>query len=572
MEPTAAGKSRSRILAVGVIVLCVLGVVAAAITYTSRRLHRTPLVTLVRADLPVLDLRLKLVDADGEEIAADRSRLARATAAAPQADPAGCPALAGGDQRVEITPPEGTKSAHCPPRAIWAVRHSPLALTLSFSRPEKILPLLEQNGPFRSFLESRFTQGVLHAPKLLAALRAEDLGLTGLQGTFLAMLARESLAAQARLHYDISHGRRGFVYSFVRDQCPYAAKALPVIARVLTRSAYRVPGLGEPVLEMRIGLQRLFLAEDQGRVYVGNGLEALLNVLDQAQVADDPAGAPLVLTMRGEAFVDHLPRLLTGGPVFPVDLGFGLAADTPDYLQIPGGPYARHLRPRIFKGVLAAIPHDAFAALATSFHLPPDLPDAAWRELADRGPSPRPGAGPDEAGVAVIWDLSARQEGSSALGVAVATQTTPGQAGRLADLFAKPELTDQCGGGTVFLAATTRPLLTRMKEACERQSLSILDWERGARAEALHGSQLLALINPGVGMRELFLAGGAGDPGQTAGEERRVEQYRDAKAALRRECEPTFARLPIFAFAGTAAPEAGTIRLAGMHISQGAAK
>ncbi len=158
------------------------------------------------------------------------------------------------------------------------------------------------------------------------------------------------------------------------------------------------------------------------------------------------------------------------------------------------------------------------------------------------------------------------------MGVVIAGQSAPDAAQQFKSLFADPKLTAACGGGTVFLAATSEMLLTRMKEACERQSLSVLDWEKGSLAEDFSSRQLLFFLNPGTGMRELFLAGGAGAGEQTDSAVPWKRQYEKAKAGMRADSETVFGGLPIFAYSGNAAQATGTVTLKGVNVRQGAAK
>ena len=152
-----------------------------------------------------------------------------------------------------------------------------------------------------------------------------------------------------------------------------------------------------------------------------------------------------------------------------------------------------------------------------------------------------------EAGVAILWDFNADYDPPSHMGVVIANQTSPDEVDDFRRYFTDRDLTASCGGGTVFLAATSRGLLTRMKEACDRQSLSVLDWERGAKTETLHSAQLLLFMDPGTAMRELFLAGGAkrADAGEFAPEWK--QQYEKAKEAMRTDSEKVFRVLPILA-------------------------
>ncbi|MCX5882088.1 MAG: hypothetical protein NTU74_09900, partial [Deltaproteobacteria bacterium] len=303
-------------------------------------------------------------------------------------------------------------------------------------------------------------------------------------------------------------------------------------------------------------------------------LEALINVMESIQppTATDTPNTPIVLSVRAEAFLDNLLPVMTGQPAFEMDLGFGLSKETPDVLRFPAGKFGGHLRPKIFKGVLAGIPHDAFAAVVTSFYLPPDMSPEAWRKLALEGPGDPPANGPEEAGIAFIWDLASEGDEVTSMGVVIASQGAPDQAHRFKNFFTNSNLTAACGGGTVFLAATSELLLTRMKEACVRQSLSVLDWEKGSLAEEFSSKQLLFFLNPGAGMRELFLAGGAKKSDQTDATSPWKQQYEKAKAVMRTDSEMVFGGLPIFAYSGNAAPAAKTVELKGVNVRQGTAK
>lgn len=576
MESTAAAKSKRFIITA--IVLAVAACVAILFLLTWKALPKATLSAFVRGDLPMLTLDLQFIDINRNEIPAGETRLASEVPApgkAPEAGTDACPEMVGGDIRGGSEVKAGDRlSDKCPKTVKWVVKRHPIGLSLYFAEPQKVLSFVEKNKAFNEIRQSRLVQGIFHDPLRNAGIRAEDLGLEGLEGAFIAKIVKESIAAHGRLHYDVVHGRKGFVYSFVRNECPYAAKVLPVICRVLARSGYKIPKLKEPILEMRIGLQRVFITEYETRVFVSNGLEALINVLESIQPLNgtDAPNTPIVLSVRAEAFVDNLLPVMIGRPAFQMDLGFGLSGETPDVLCFPAGKLTGHLRPGIFKGVLAAIPHDAFAAVAASFHLPPDMPPEAWRKLALEGPGDPPATGPEETGVAFIWDLSSEGTAVTGMGVVIANQSAPDNVQQFRNLFTDAKLTASCGGGTVFLAATSEMLLTRMKESCERQSLSVLDWEKGSLADAFTSRQLLFFLNPGTGMRELFLAGGARSSDQIDPVSPWKQQYEKAKAGMRLDSETVFAGLPIFAYSGNAAQAAGTVALKGITVRQGAPK
>jgi hypothetical protein len=214
-----------------------------------------------------------------------------------------------------------------------------------------------------------------------------------------------------------------------------------------------------------------------------------------------------------------------------------------------------------------------FAALVTSYHLSPDMISEDWERLATQGPEIPSGDAPREGGIAIIWDLDAQSGGVTNMGVVIANQTHPDEFEQFKAYFRKEELTAECGGGTVFLAATSQRLLLRMREACGGQSLSILDWERGGRAKEWKDAQLLLFMNPGLGMREVFLAGGAAEGG-SAGEfePEWKQQYERAKETMRRESEEMFSSLPIFAYWGKAPEAAKVFELKGFTVKQGASR
>ena len=571
---TKAGKAGNLIAGLSLTAI----VLALFVLWTCKGLHSARLSESVRSDLPMLELNVKLIDVNGNAIAPGPSRLLGTAAKGEQkpaaAVPEGCAELMGGDTGERSTLGDmKDRPGDCPKTATWIVRRHPIAFSLYFQDANKLLALFDGHTQAKELFQTRFFQGIFYDPLHSAGVRAEDLKLEGLQGAFLATLLREALQARSELHYDLAHGKKGFVFSFVREACPFAAKALPAAVRALARNGYRIPKLSEPVIEMRIGLQRFFLTQYEDRVYLANGLEALLNVMESlpAPVKNLPK-TPLVLTTRAEAFVDKLLPVMVGEPTWSLDLGIDFSEEAPGVLQFAPGKCARQLRPKIFKGVPAGIPQDVLGAVVTSFHLTPGMTKEEWQRLASQGPGEPTPSGVPEAGVAILWDLTAEDDPPSQIGVVIANQTAPDEVDSFKRYFADQELTAACGGGTVFLAATSRSLLTRMKEACERQSLSVLDWERGAKTKAFENAQLMLFMNPGTAMRELLLAGGA-KSGETGDfEPQWKQQYEKAKEAMRQDGAKVFKTLPIVAYAGSASATAPTVQLKGFTVTQGVSR
>jgi hypothetical protein len=545
--------------------------VAAGVLLT-RKAAETPLAKLVKPDLPMLELRVKTRDLDGDDLTAEESRIADGREAPVATEH--CPALVGGDDASATTASSSTpRPADCPRVATWYVKTHPIALSLYFEQGKELLAWYDGHPEARELARSRFVQGLFQGLWNSLKVKAEDLKLEGLQGEFMNTLVREAIAAHGQLHYDLVHGREGWVLSFRRGDSAYAVKALPVMASLLASSGYKLAKLPAPVLEMRVGLQRFFLTEYQDRVYLAHGLEALLNVIESLT---PPAGgipdAPASLTLRAEVFVDKILPVMAGTDSLDLTVRFALKDGELGSLSLPAGPWTRHLHARIFEGVLAAIPHDSFAAVATSLRLPATWTEQDWRKLATDGPAPQAESAPEESGFAVVWDFDGQDSPAGAVGVIVANQTEPQATGAYQQYLRKTDLSAECGGGALFLAATSERLLNRMKESCARQSLSPLDWERGAAKQRYSSAQLAAFVNPGTGLKELFLAGGAaGDEDAGDFAPRWKQDYEKAKAAMRKDGDTLFGRLPILAYAGRAGG-GQTVTLEGFAVSQGGGK
>ncbi|MGD0959092.1 MAG: hypothetical protein ABSB19_04720 [Methylomonas sp.] len=570
------------------IVSVLLAGLAVALAYhyygpqSAARANGAPLHRMVKTGLPMLELSIKLRDSDDKDLDATDSRIAddaplpaeEERCRAGEGEPTNEQYLQGGDTR-QPSQAAGSKNrpADCPQRALWYVRKHPIAFSLYFNDGARFLDWWEQPS-VRGVVASRFVQGLFYGLLQSLKVKAEQLRVEGLQGEFLGGLLRDALGAQAELHYDMAHGDHGWVFSYSRYASNYAELALPAMAGLLAANGYSTPKLTEPLLEMKIGMQRLFLTEYRRRIYLAQSLEALLNVIESLPPPEqqpERRRAPLQLVVRAEAFIDNLLPALTGAPVWRPHMDFTLEDDNLGDLILPGGPWQTALHDKIYEGVLAAIPHDAFAGLAASIKLPPDLNLQDWRNLVGAGPAAAVGQEPG--GLALVWDF---EPGSpqGAIGVIIANPDTPQANPAYSRYLRKPALSAECGGGSVFLAASSATLLSRMQDACNLQSLSPLDWARGSEKQRYTQARLLAFFNPGVALKELFLAGGGADdkdqndfkpnylqtgsddspPQQTAGDANLEPQwkldYLNAKAAMRKEGEPLFAGLPIFSYAG----------------------
>lgn len=529
-----------------------------------RQLTTAPLSLLTRPGLPMLDLIVKLQDVNGDELDASDSLIASNQQPATEDDE--CPALEGGDIRAPtVLTANVQRSEHCPRQAVWYVTNHPVAFTLYFNKGKTFLEWWDSEPQVKNLLDNRFVKGLFFGLLKSLKIKAEQLQIPGMQGEFLNHVLRDAIAANAELHYDLAHGEQGWVLSYRRENSDFADQALPAMAGILASSGYRLPKLPEPILELRIGLQHFFITQFQQRIYLAQSLEALLNVIDNVTPLESPNPGALSLVFRAEALIDNLLPVLTGAEEFTAQFNFDLAAGRLGNLNLTAGPWQKQLHPQIFEGVLASIPHDAFAALAGSVQMSPTMTGEDWRKLATDGPSPTP-AGGDPGGMAVVWDFDAKSP-TGAIGFIVANPNKPQASPAFQQYLRNPELSSECAGGSVFLAATAASLLTRMQESCEHQSLSPLDWQRGNDKARYLSAQLFTFINPGAAMRELFLAGGADDSAEVSEFSPRWRQdYETAKIAMRREGDKLFHGLPIFSYAGQA--NGDPVNLEGKTISQ----
>jgi hypothetical protein len=171
-----------------------------------------------------------------------------------------------------------------------------------------------------------------------------------------------------------------------------------------------------------------------------------------------------------------------------------------------------------------------------------------WNRVAHEGLPAATAPGRDPAGIALVWDLSAKSAALSDVGIAV--QPGGGEIdAQLSGYLRANALHATCAGGSVWLAATTELLLTRMREACERQSPSLLDWRTGGEA-----SQLVLLVDPRVGLAEM-IAGGIGTAtGERDGEASKdpewKRRYLEAVERARASGDGTLGRLPALVYSG----------------------
>lgn len=496
----------------------------------------------------VVPVALTVYDRHGETVAPGESRYV----AAPQSTPADAP--------PKSTPTPGVTK-------LDLYRRVP-ALTVRFRNGEEVLRWLDENEGAKTFLRSAAVAGIFNDVLETLRVRTDDLDLSGVKGMTVEKLAREAISAGGALHFDPFEGPKGFVFSFERKSAPIISGILPPLVAALSRRAYDVTGTTAPVEEITLGRQTLFLTEDNGRVFVAAGLKALLNAMEIPKGLVPPApGTALEVQLRSAAFLDKLLPVVAGRDEldaiwrasFPAPKG-------PAQLSLAVGPANAlgHLSKKISDGVFAAVPQDVFGAFVTSFRLPPDMTPEDWNKLATEGAQSAPAAPAPEGGFGLIWDFDPEDTVSpTKIGVIVAApKVKEGERGLGAYFDSESVSIESCGGNTVWIASTSETLLTRMKESCDRQSPSFLNWfEAGRVPEPLRGPQLFLALQPGIGLQDMQALGLASRSTDSSGGETAPEwktAYDAAVARASQEAEKTFASLPVFLFGG-AADAQGTV-------------
>ena len=140
--------------------------------------------------------------------------------------------------------------------------------------------------------------------------------------------------------------------------------------------------------------------------------------------------------MRAEAFVDKLLPVMVGEPAWEMDFGFGLSEDPRDPPVCRRASSPKHLRPKVFKGVLAGIPHDVFAAVVTSSYLPPDMTIEEWRKLAaQRTGQPHGRRSRGSRLCLALGPFDSEGEQVTNIGVVIANQKAPDEVDSIQALF-----------------------------------------------------------------------------------------------------------------------------------------
>ena len=569
MEEIQAPTGRRTIRAL--VIVSVLGfLVTCAVVACGRALKEYGLGDSLGTSAPVLELHVAYYNTQDKKLDAAGSAAQQSTSPADVARPE-CAAVAGGDKGVSAPRAKRTywgepTPVPCPLVAYWNVYRHPVAFSMYVTKGADLTAWYDKNSAFLAVRDSVLWQGVTRQLSTLFKVRAEDLELEGFKGQFLQELGREALAADAVVHYDVVHGAGGVVFSFVRDKAPILAAALPVIVKTVATNGYRVAALSEPIIELRMQGMRLYLVEQEGRVLVGSSLEGLLNVIAEAMAPPPALKGSVTVVVRTETYLDKLLKVATGAAEFPVALSFDLSENTMMVAEglLPKAHLYKSFGPSTSLGVLAAVPHDALGALVMGAHVPVAQPVDKWTIPAQTPTT----AG----GISLVWDMSA-EDGSVHVGIAVPAppnarnvqkdEAKEDTAVTMKDYLSDNGVSSPCAGGALWLVASSDRLLARMKDSCEKQSLSVLDL-KGLNPSLLPEQQLSLFFNTSVWLKEMYRIGGGATPRQEA-----TDAEKAAVATLLANVDALAATLPVIGFTGKVDATTEELRLKGFSANVG---
>jgi hypothetical protein len=516
------------------------GIAAAVAALAWFGLHRISSAPLTVAGVPRINLAVSVIDREGAPAETTPTPTAdRTPASADFWRPRPTPTLepAERDESIELA-------------------RAPIAVSVYVLDGGSLLAWASSNPSARAILDSELVQGMSKDVLRAIRVRGEDLKLQGVQGPFLDALARDVISANAVIHYDHSRGRRGYVLAFERGRSSLAGRLLPLIVGAVGKREYRVGSLGVSIIEIVLGPQRLFVTERGGEVYLGSSVAALLNLILESPPPPSGAQGTIAVTARAEAWLRDLVPATTGQDHFDLTWTADLREkNSPGEIRAGSAEFFGLLQPSLDQAVLSAMPRDAFAVVAASVPFPhAQASDDRQRFEAD------PGA--KSAGIAIAWDFELTDKLRTQVGVAALARRDEEQPA-LASLVSDGAFSDQCAGGAVLLAATSELLLTRMREACNGQSIG-LDDRIPAGNEAPQivlavaaGDALVQVLDRGIGVaKEERISGIPNDAGVADWR----KKYDEAVEHARDSAVKTLAALPNVVFTGRATNQGAVLK------------
>ena len=180
----------------------------------------------------------------------------------------------------DATPDTDTKKNplnECAPEADWLLVKATPAHTVFFNKGDEFVNALSaETSPLRQLLQKPVFSGLFQDWSDNLRVSGDDLAISDLKGVLVKTVVAEALKAQAQLHVDTSHGSKGYVFSFAYqgdgNHSATAARFVGLAIDHLALRKYNVVKLSQPVFELLVGTQRVFVGLYGPRIYLGNSL------------------------------------------------------------------------------------------------------------------------------------------------------------------------------------------------------------------------------------------------------------------------------------------------------------
>ncbi len=577
MEEIQAQGGKPRAVRIVVVLALVAFLATCAVIAAGRFLRGYSLRDALSPDVPVLELHVAFVDTLAkrkEADAAEGKEAQNGAEAPPEATPfvssamtpaAVCPVVVGGD--LGATPPKRRRyiweptPVPCPLEATWRVYRNPVAVSVFLVRGSDAIAWYDSNPKVATLRDSGLWRGMVRQLADSVKVRAEELELADWKGEFVQPLVRDALSANASFHHDLIHGVGGIVFAFDRTKAHLVDKALPILIRGLATNAYKVKGYEQPLVELRFHGRTFFVTQVGDLVVLGSSLEGLLNVLEQRPFSVPRDRGSVLAVVRPESFVDRLLIASVGAPQWPLSVSFELSATRSEIVgaTVPQARIFQSFAPNTASGVLAALPHDVMSAVVLSSHVPLEKPVSEW--------STATGSTVGASGLGLVWDVSGK-ENRVDVGIAALAPAGKEVSVRPTDFVSSKGVATTCAGGAVWIAASSDALLGRMRDSCEKQSLSIRDL-KGLQEGALEAQQVSLMFNTGVWLHEMFELGGgavdetAANPSGGGSAEDGQDGEREAREIIGEMIEEVVPTLPVIGLMGRVAEQDSHLRLQG---------
>lgn len=454
---------------------------------------------------------------------------------------------------------------NCPKSySILNLRDTPVAVSVAVRDGEEVYRWLNENPEFGKFSESDVFKGLFDSIGKTLKIRGEDVFSGSYKGEFVKLMA-ESIVSDGQLfiHYDALRGKNSLVFSFRQDKATAASSVLRVLIPRITKRSFNVKALGGRVFEILLGTQRLFVASDSemSRMYFGYSMTALLNVMSKPlPVFPESLTGNVAGSVRLESWLNpNIMKALSGKQQWQTYFSFNLneKETAPRKFLIENSSLFESLTPKLGEGIAASVPHDAFFGMGLSLPVPKRFSAEKMVEQLEKDGILRfplsDSLNPDEGGVGLIWDLdgSTGQSWVSKVGMIISAGSE-GAGSAVQQLGFNENSTIYCKTRNVFLFSRDESLLTRMSEACNGDSPSILSWQGQGFEPALLSKQSFAFMNPEVLLTEAFSAGGALEAANKveSDDSEVAEQLGKALDKMVKDSRTTFSTFSVIGFAG----------------------